>query len=232
MTETVYKTISFTLNKGIGHIELNQPPSNHMTVGFFMELGRLTSELRKLKKLKGIVISGKGRHYSSGAHLEELLGLVETGRHFHPSDNSASLEIFLEENYRSFLFFDEAGIPVVSAIRGVCLGSALELALFSHFRFCGEDAVFGLPESTFNLMPGIGGISRLVKLAGTPRTLSLVLHGNTFDAQEAHIYKLVDRIIPKRKIVEIALEFTESIASGYRRELKPLYLKNFFRNEN
>ena len=227
-----YKTISFSLSDGIGHLELNQPPSNHMTVGFFMELGRLTAELHKLKKLKGIVISGKGRHYSSGAHLGELLGLVETGRHFAPSGSSASLEIFLEDNYGSFRYFEEAGIPVVSAIRGVCLGSALELALFSHFRLCGEDAVFGLPEASFNLMPGIGGISRLVRLTGTAGTLNLVLHGNTFDAREARSYRLVDRILPKRMLVDLALEFTRKIASGYRRELKPLYLKNFFPNEN
>jgi len=223
-----YQTISFSLTDGIGHLELNQPPSNHMTVGFFMELGRLTQELRKMKKLRGIVISGKGRHYSSGAHLGELLGLVETGRHFAPSGSSASLEIFLEDNYRSFLFFEEAGIPVVSAVRGVCLGSPFELALFSHFRFCGEDAVFGLPEASFNLMPGIGGISRMVRLSGTARTLNLVLHGNTFDALAARSYQLVDRILPRKKLVEEALLFTQKISGAYRRELKPLYLRKHF----
>ncbi len=228
MPQTHYKTITFTQDDGIGHIQLNQPPSNHMTVGFFMELGKLTSELKKKKKLRGIVISGMGRHYSSGAHLGELLGLVETGRQYQPSGSSASLEIFLEENYRSFLYFDEAGIPVVSAIRGVCLGSAMELSLFSHFRFCGEDTVFGLPESTFNLMPGIGGISRLARLSGTLRTLSLVLHGNTFDANAAYDYKIVDRVLPKKRVTEIALDFTKKIADHYRRDLKPFYLKKHF----
>ena len=231
MTNLHFKTISFTLSGGIGHIEMNQPPSNHMTVGFFMELNKLAGELKTLEGLKGIVISGKGRHYSSGAHLGELLGLVANGSHMHPSGKSTSMEIFLEENYRAFLSFEEIGIPVVSAIRGVCIGSALELALFSHFRFCGEDAVFGLPEATFNLVPGIGGISRLAELSGISRTLQLVLRGNLFGAREALSYRLVDRILPKRILVALALEFTEKIADGYQKGLKPLYLKKYLPDE-
>jgi enoyl-CoA hydratase/carnithine racemase len=232
MTDQLFKTIAFSMKNGIGHIELNQPPSNHMTVGFFMELERLVYDLKERQDLKGIVISGKGRHYSSGAHLGELLGLVQNGRHFHPSGTSTSMEIFLEENYRTFLFFEEVRIPVISAIRGVCIGSALELALFSHFRFCGEDAVLGLPEATYNLMPGIGGISRLTHLSGISRTLQLVLRGNTFDAAEALSNKLVDRIIPKKTVVERAITFAEQVADGYRRDLKPYYLKKFLPDEN
>ena len=221
-----FTTLTFDLSDGIGHIVLNQPPSNEMTLSFFSEFARLTDLLRQMNNLKGILISGKGRHFSSGARLSELLSLSsENRKDFHANGNSMSN--FLEENNRSFLFFEESTIPVVSAIRGACLGSAFELILFSHFRFCGKDSVFGLPESTFNLIPGIGGISRLTSLAGTAAALEIVLRGNTFSAEEAFRLHLIDQVFPQKEVVNLAMEFLRSLPGNYRREKSRIYLRRF-----
>ncbi|MCX6244192.1 MAG: enoyl-CoA hydratase/isomerase family protein [Bacteroidetes bacterium] len=217
---TGYKTISFTLTNGIGHVVLNQPPGNAMTVGFFSEFNRLVDDLKTMKELKAIVISGSGRHYSSGAELDGLIGLVNNEEMRYEGN-----EEMLIMNSRSFLFLEETEIPVISAIRGVCIGSAFELALFSHFRFCGEDAVFGLPETTFNLMPGIGGISRMAARCGSAKAIELVLKGSTFGAEEALKYQLVDRIVPKRRVVEFALAFAAKIKEDYRKQKTPLYIQ-------
>jgi enoyl-CoA hydratase/carnithine racemase len=130
-----------------------------------------------------------------------------------------------ERNSRSFLFFEETEIPVIAAIRGVCIGSAFELALFSHFRFCGEDAVLGLPETTFNLMPGLGGIRKMAALCGQAKAIELVLKGNTFGAEQAQQYHLVDRIIPRRKVVEFSVAFARKVMKNYKKQKAPLYLQ-------
>ena len=220
-----FKTLSFDLTDGIGHIVISQPPSNKMTVEFFLELGLLVGKLRKLQGLMAIVISGEGRHFSSGAQLDELLNLVNGEQ---TSDHRAkviSLPDFLERNFETFLYFEKVDIPVISAIRGACLGSALEFALFTHYRFCGEDAVFGLPETTFNLLPGIGGISRVALLSGKSRTLELVLRGNTFSAEEALELKIVDKILPKKKVVDLAIEFAGSIMKDYRKGKEKIFIQ-------
>jgi enoyl-CoA hydratase/carnithine racemase len=41
MVKEDFNTLSFDLTDGIGHIVINQPPSNMMTVEFFLELGLL-----------------------------------------------------------------------------------------------------------------------------------------------------------------------------------------------
>lgn len=221
-----FSTLSFEVSDGIGHIVLNQPPSNEMTLSFFSEFALMTDQLRQMKDLKGILISGKGRHFSSGARLSELLSLSsENSMEFY--QNGSSMSNFLEENNRSFLFFEECTIPVVSAIRGACLGSAFELTLFSHFRFCGNDSVFGLPESTFNLIPGIGGISRLNALTGTAAALEIVLRGNTFSAEEALRLNLIDRIFPRKEVVNLSKEFLKSLPGNYHREKSRIYLRRF-----
>jgi enoyl-CoA hydratase len=196
-----------------------------MTVEFFLELGLLVERLKKLDDLKAIVISGQGRHFSSGAQLDELLNLVD-GKHSYDQDNRViNLSDFVNRNFETFLFFERVNIPVISAIRGACLGSALEFALFTHYRFCGEDTVFGLPETTFNLLPGIGGISRVALLSGKSRALEMVLRGNTFSAEKALKLNIVDKILPKKKVVELAIDFAGSIMNEYRKGKEKLFIQ-------
>ncbi len=213
-----YSTISFDLTDGIGNLALNQPPSNHMNGLFFAELEKLVEGLKGLTEIKALVISGKGRHFSSGASLDELMEILA-------EEKSADENRFFNRNIKVFKYFQEARIPVISSIRGVCIGSAMELALFSHFRFCGEDAVFGLPETTFNLMPGIGGISHLIKVSGKAKAIELVLRGMMFPAINAMEYGLVDRIVPKRDVVRFSNDFARAIWQGYQKDKKLLYLK-------
>ena len=223
-----YKTISFELVHDIGHLILDQPPSNKMTIDFFSEFHLLLDGLHSMEHLKAIVISGRGRHFSAGADLDQLLSLV---RHEYQKDSggeTVDLASFLEKNYKTFLSLEALNIPVIAAIRGVCLGSGFELALFCHFRFCGKDALFGLPESTYNLIPGIGGTSRVSLLSGKSKALELVLHGNTFSAEDALCFNLVDKIFPKKQVVEMAIGFAREITTSYKKEKAKLYLKKLY----
>ena len=225
MNNEKYSTLLFEFSEGIGHIIMNQPPSNMMTLEFFSELGMLVEKMKKMKELNAIVISGQGRHFSSGAQIDELLNLVDGKLRNNRSDAGNDLTSFLNRNFETFLFFEKVNIPVISAIRGVCLGSALEFALFTHYRFCGEDSVFGLPETTYNLLPGIGGISRVALLSGKSSALELVLRGNTFDAEEAMKMNIIDKILPRKKVVEIAIDFAGSIMNGYRKGKEKLFIR-------
>jgi len=220
-----FKTISFTLTDGIGHLELNQPPANRMTAYFFSEFNELVDELRVMKGLQAIVISSRGRHFSSGANLEELLERAVKDEERNEPQENENWNSISERNYRSFLYFEETEIPVIAAIRGVCIGSAFEFVLYSHFRFCGEDAVFGLPETTFNLMPGLGGIRKIAALCGPAKAIELVLKGNTFGAEEAQVNHLVDRIVPRRKVVEFAMAFARKVMKNYKKQKVSLYLQ-------
>ena len=225
MSNKKCNTIIFEFTEGIGHIIMNQPPSNMMTIEFFSELGQLVAEMKEMTELKAIVISGQGRHFSAGADLDELLNLVDGERSRDHGIKTGNLPDILNKNFETFHFFEKLNIPVISAIRGVCIGSALEFALFTHYRFCGEDAVFGLPETTFNLLPGIGGISRIALLSGRSKALELVLRGNTFPAEEALRIKIVDKILPKKKVVGAAIDFAASIMNGYRKGKEKLYIQ-------
>jgi enoyl-CoA hydratase len=224
-------TISFSIIGGIGRLELMQPPANRMTAGFFSDFNEMTDRVRTMTGLEALVISSTGRHFSSGADLDELLdepGAKEDGS---KEENGGAWLGNFERNYRSFLFYKQAGFPVIAAIRGVCIGSAFELALCCHFRFCGEDAVFGLPETTFNLMPGLGGIRHMEEICGQAKAMELVLKGNTFGSDEALRHHLVDKIVPKRQVVDFSMAFAAKVKKNYQKQKAPLYLQQITVND-
>jgi enoyl-CoA hydratase len=186
-----------------------------MTMGFFQEMQVLMREISGNRELRAIIISGSGRHFSSGADISELLGHV---------DNSTMLE-----NYRAFLLLEQLNIPVISAIRGVCLGSAFELSLFSHFRIAAEDAVLGLPESTFNLMPGIGGIQRVSAMAGKARAIEIILRGITFSAIDALEMGLVDAVVPRSEVIPLSIAFANALPGNIGHADRAIILNKFLK---
>ncbi|KAG9154318.1 hypothetical protein Leryth_000757 [Lithospermum erythrorhizon] len=54
----------------------------------------------------------------------------------------------------TFFILETLQIPTIAVIEGVALGGGLEMALSCDLRICGEDAVFGLPETGLAIIPG------------------------------------------------------------------------------
>ncbi len=209
------KKISWEVRDGIGFLSFIDVPENRMDSLFFQELETLTKITIPKSKAKAIIISGSGRHFSSGANLDDL---------FHEIENEKEEPGILFSNYQSFQFFNDLNIPVIAVIKGVCLGSALELAMHCHFRLCSNDAVFGLPESSFGLIPGLGGIPKLQQLTGKAKAIELVLKGNTFNASDALEWNIVDAVYTKKTLMDEAIHLGKGSMNNYRKYNKKDYL--------
>lgn len=210
-----YKTLKYEVTDSIGYLTLNTPPSNPMTSLFFEEMHDFVDRFNT-EQTTALIIQGAGRHFSSGADLDDLLAKI---------GEEGSVDNFFLKNSESFDFFNKLNIPVVAIIRGVCIGSAFELALSCHFRFCTENSVMGLPESTFNLMPGCGGSLKLSSMVDKAKTLDLLLTGRSISPDEALEFNLIDKILPKNDISDFSVKFAKSIAKDYKKELKQFYTK-------
>jgi len=208
--------ILWYIKDNIGHLVLNDPPSNKMSVLFFKRFHRIIEKVKK-SKIQALLIYGTGRHFSSGADLKDLLSVI--------SDKSIKFlgkilfkPPFFKMNNRSFLSLSELKIPVIAVIQGVCLGSAMELALSAHFRICTENSLFGFPETSFNLMPGLGGSVRILNFMNYSKALEVILKGETFDANEALRLNLVDKIVKKNIINDEALDLAKKMIKIYKKE--------------
>ncbi|WP_028637775.1 3-hydroxyacyl-CoA dehydrogenase NAD-binding domain-containing protein [Nocardioides sp. URHA0032] len=92
--------------------------------------------------------------------------------------------------------------PVVAAINGAALGGGFEICLACNHRIVVDDdsVKLGLPESTLGLLPGGGGVTRVVRLLGLQSGLmDVLLPGTQFKPSAAKEKGLVDELVATRE---------------------------------
>jgi enoyl-CoA hydratase len=210
------KSFTIEVMDKIAVLEFSKVPSNSMDSLFFEEFNDSVKNLLADKNCEGIIIKGKGRHFSSGADISELLSIVES---------ETSEQDFFYKNSESFLRLHQSQKPVLAIIQGVCLGSAFELALAAHFRIATHSALLGFPESQFNLITGCGGTGFASQFLNKKQLLDLLLTGRNLNADEAFELNLIDCIASKQGILEKSIIFVKSIADKYQPLMRGFYLQ-------
>jgi enoyl-CoA hydratase/carnithine racemase len=195
--------IQLNIRGDIAHCILSSPPKNEMNADFFRCLRQVISGTASKLKVKGMIVYGAGRHFSSGANVEELIGLYQS-----PGGPPWN---FNEENREIFLAMESLQYPVVAAVNGCCLGAGFELALACRYRIASPCAVFSLPECGFGIMPGCGGTVRLTELVGAAKAVELILSGRMVSAEEALKTGILDAVADKAGILAEAEKMIASV---------------------
>lgn len=142
-------------------------------------------EIKKDPSLKALVLhSPKPDIFITGADIKEIAK-------FEDENAARSLSSRGHAFLKEVLALD---IPTVAAIDGACLGGGLEMVLCLDKRIASKSSstIFGLPELTLGLLPGLGGTQRLPRLVGYRKAIDLILSGGTIGAREALDIGLVD----------------------------------------
>jgi enoyl-CoA hydratase len=103
--------------------------------------------------------------------------------------------------------------PLIAALHGYVLGSGIEIALFCDLRIASEDALFGLPEVGLGILPAAGGTQTLPRTVGRAKALEMLLTGDFIDAPEALRVGLVNRVVPRPRLLSAAEELARKISS-------------------
>ena len=107
----------------------------------------------------------------------------------------------------------DPGKPVIAAINGYCLGLGLELALACDIRLATPNAVFGLPEVRWGIIPGQGGTQRLPRAVPPNLALEMILTGLPISASRAREIGLVNRVVSRRRLLPEARAMADRIAA-------------------
>jgi len=118
--------------------------------------------------------------------------------------------------------------PIVAAIHGPALGGGLELALACTYRIATDDrkTQLGQPEVQLGLIPGAGGTQRLPALIGIAHALDIILAGKSVRASKARKLGLVDEVVPRPILLDVARRRALELANG---ELRPQRTKLDFK---
>ncbi|NQW24454.1 MAG: enoyl-CoA hydratase/isomerase family protein [SAR202 cluster bacterium] len=170
-------------------------PLNLMGRESFVALKLELDRLEQDRSVRAVILAGSGdRAFSAGVDLYQMKDM--------DSVQAESFIIALHGPARKLLTM---AVPTVAAIRGPCLGGALELVLACDIRIATEDAVMGLPEVRVGI-PSVIEASLLPPTIGLGRARRLLLTGETVTASEALAMGMVDRVVPVDSLMNVAHE--------------------------
>ncbi|GJM34521.1 MAG: 3-hydroxyacyl-CoA dehydrogenase [Saprospiraceae bacterium] len=167
-------------------------------------------QLEKAKgKLKGIILTSAKKSFLSGGDLEYL----------YKGDNPEEIFRFTEQLKTYLRDLERPGVPVVAALNGSALGTGFEVALACHHRIAIDNPKIrlGNPEVSLGLMPGAGGIIRLMWLLGIEKAFSILTSGQRYAPQEALAVGIIDELASDQKeMLEKAKEWLLKNREGRR----------------
>ncbi|ENX42116.1 hypothetical protein F886_03757 [Acinetobacter sp. NIPH 542] len=159
--------------------------ANTMNTEFRDSLDEATQKLKAETELSGVIFRSAKKTFFAGGDLDELIQVQPE----HATDFFNMVEK-LKGHLRTI---ETLGIPVVAALNGTALGGGWEIALSCHHRIAINDpkSKFGLPEVTLGLLPGGGGIVRMVRLLGLQNAFPFLMEGKQFGVDKAKSLGLI-----------------------------------------
>jgi len=186
-----------------GHVRLmrlNRPEKmNALTLDGEGEMSRCLIEFRDDQEAWVLIITGSGRAFSTGLDLSKAHKRMASSVRPPTLVGADGLQIWK---------------PVIAAINGYCLGGGCELALTCDIRIAGDDARIGLPEVKRALIPGMGGIQRIIRAIPQGWAMQMLLTGDWIDAEQAKQIGLVQKVVPADQLVAEATSLAERICQN------------------
>ncbi len=185
---TNFTKIKINENNYIGEITLNSPESlNIIEQKTFYEINQALTAFEKNNDIKivlinadcGLTKNGK-KVFSAGVNLkkyQEKFELLNTDPNKFRENLKKSRKLI-----KQIELFPK---PVIIAIDGLTIGGFFELALGCDIILVSESAEFVLNEVNLGLIPGYGGINRLLNIVGKNRAFEIISTGRTIGANEA-----------------------------------------------
>jgi 3-hydroxyacyl-CoA dehydrogenase/enoyl-CoA hydratase/3-hydroxybutyryl-CoA epimerase len=136
--------------------------------------------------LRGVIITSAKSSFLAGGDIDFLYQSNDAQAIY---DYSTALTKFMRD-------LESPGVPVVAAINGTALGSGFELSMACHHRVVINDPKIelGYPEVTLGLMPGSGGVIRLMWLMGIEKAFRILSHEHRYSPTEALEAGIIDAL--------------------------------------
>lgn len=187
----------------VGVIRLDRPPVNAINSAMHAELERAAHTLDVDRDVRAVVVHGGPRSFAGGADVKEM---ADRG--------PAEIAVFGKSMTRALDAIAHLRVPTVAAVTGYALGGGFELALATDFRIVADDALLGFPEITLGVIPGAGGTQRLPRLVGTAIAKRMIFTGRPIRGQRAVEYGIAEEAVPAADVIDRALAFAATLASG------------------
>ncbi|MFK7967366.1 MAG: enoyl-CoA hydratase [Burkholderiaceae bacterium] len=154
--------------------------------------------------VRALVVTGAGdKAFVGGADISQMADL-----------DAPKAREFITSVHHCCDAVRQFGAPVIARINGVAFGAGLELAAACDLRVAAEDAVLGMPEVKLGI-PSVVEAALLPGLIGWGKTREILMLGDSFSAQEALSWGLLNKVVPRAEL-DVAVNdwLTSLLANG------------------
>jgi len=200
-------TIQIDNEENIRIISLNRPEKlNAITLEMATELNVAIKEAAKDADVKCLIITGKGRAFSSGGDVNEMGDyLPKAGDLFY------KLTEKIHDSFSTLLTMPK---PVVNSLNGIIAGGALGIALAGDYRIANQSTKLLSAHFKRGFVPAGGATYILPRLIGLARTQTLFFGGKTLNSDEMLEWGLVHEVIEDEYLSKRSIEIAQELADG------------------
>ena len=188
-------------------VTLNRPDArNAVNLDLTIGVGEALDYAESASDVWVVIITGSGdRAFCAGADLKEAaLNRTATG--------------IADDRMRRWGFagYTSHAIskPTIAAVNGFALGGGTEIVLASDLAIAVEEAEFGLPEVKRGIYAGAGGAFRLPRQIPPKVAMEAILTGLPISAARALELGLVNRVVPRDKLLDAAFALADAICQN------------------
>jgi len=204
-----WQHFELSVSDGVATVTLNRPERmNALTFESYADLRDLLAELPHRGDTRVLVIRGEGTGFCGGGDVNEIIGeLIEM--------DAAGLIGFTTMTGDVIRAMRECPIPIIAGIQGIAAGAGSVIAIAADFRICTPQARFAFLFTKVGLSGGdMGAAYLLPRVVGAGRATSLLMLGDTIDAETADRYGLVSELVEDDQLDEAVNRLARRLADG------------------
>ena len=201
----MYKTIIYEVDRGVGHIRLNQPDKrNALDEGLVRELTDCLLKAQADPSVHVMLLTAAGNAFSAGGDLRE----------FQQKLTQPSLQVYDEGKLSADLFkvLGVLGKPLIGAVNGAAFGGGCGLACACHIVIASDKAKFGCTEVKLGLFPMVI-LPMVRRVVGDRTAMHMSVTATILGAEEAQRAGIVSRVVPHDQLQQEAMTLALQIAS-------------------
>lgn len=198
---TEYSTILYNIENDAAWITLNRPHNrNALTAELVDELYELLGSAEEDSSVRGVVITGAGPAFCSGADMKSPPGTTVDGSQSVPYGDVLKRIM-------------DCAKPVIVAINGSAAAGGLGLIGAADIVISVDSAHFSFREVRVGVIPAVIAVVCLPKI-GPHIAMKLFLTGERFTGEQAIEYGLVHRVVPREQLVSTVNSELDAIKRG------------------
>jgi enoyl-CoA hydratase/carnithine racemase len=182
------------IQDGIVIARLCDEKTNAITMETLKQIKEIVTQVNEKEDLKGIILTGEGRFFSSGFSLPMFMGF----------ETPEEVISFFTEQEEILMGFFTCKKPVVCAINGHCAAMGMILAMASDYRIVKNHPKIKLGMSEIKIGLGLSiaqsGIMRF-GLDSDKRFRDVIYFGDMVDVTRAREMQIVDEVVEEENLI-------------------------------